>query len=167
MKTINNDIVEARVGFPNAKLLKEKGFSVPTESSYTLYLKTNKSDNPSFRTKKGELEISSGYTINNHPSDLSNKNYVKYSRPTQQVVIDWIRLNFDIHISILSKKSLDWQSVYHIELDFIYPKEDIDIDTPDAKYYKLPNSFKNEFNTPEEAKEAAINYVLPHVRIIQ
>ena len=66
MSQINNKIEEEKVGFDNSKLLKEKGFSVPTESSYTLYLKTNKSDNHSFTTKKGELEISSGYIVNNH-----------------------------------------------------------------------------------------------------
>jgi len=63
-------------------------------------------------------------------------------RNTQQVAIDWILENFEIHITITSISQESWQ--FHITK----------IGGVLGAYYE------EDFNSPEEAKETAINYVL-------
>jgi len=153
MKTINNNIEEQRVGFDNAKLLKEKEFDVPCNKNFELALKSkkNKKDgySGSFGWKEGEFNVQEGYNTNSSLNKYyDNINWYGCSAPTQQVVIDWIRINFDIFIRID-------KSNYH---------------SYDFKIYKGIESLVFEkielhrsFNSPEEAKEAAINYVLTNL----
>jgi hypothetical protein len=83
---------DQRITLATAKLAKERGFNIGTEASYTEFLKTHKSDNPSFATKKGEVEFNTWYFINNHPScDNSNKNFISYAAPTQALLQRWFR----------------------------------------------------------------------------
>ncbi len=84
---------EERISLVTAKLAKEKGFDVGCNGSYTEFLKTHKSDNPSFAMKKGEIEFDgSFYFTNNSPmSDFSNENYTMYSAPTQSLLQKWLR----------------------------------------------------------------------------
>ena len=134
MKTINNDIKETRVGFPNAKLLKEKGFCVLPEN-----------------TKKTDYVLGYVYDKDDEDDDIlkvtdfqweDNVQSHKFLRPTQQVAIDWILENFEIHITITSISQESWQ--FHITK----------IGGVLGAYYE------EDFNSPEEAKETAINYVL-------
>lgn len=79
------------IEFNTAVLLKDKNFDIYVNNSFTLFLKTNKSDNPSFATKKGEIEEDSDYFKNNAVGDHSNKNYTRYARPTQSLLQAWLR----------------------------------------------------------------------------
>jgi len=89
---------DERISFETAKLAKAKGFDAEVNVCYVEYLKTNKSDNPSFRTKKGDIETESGYFVNNGVGDLSNKNYTCYARPTQSLLRRWLfeKHNIDV-----------------------------------------------------------------------
>ena len=79
------------IEFNTAVLLKNKDFDIYVNNTFTLFLKTNKSDNPSFATKKGEITENSDYFKNNGPGDFSNKNYTCYARPTQSLLQAWLR----------------------------------------------------------------------------
>jgi len=90
---------DSRVSLATAKLLKLKGFANGTNGSYTEYLKTKKSDNPSFAMTKGEVETDSDFMINNHPEcDMSNTTWVQYEMPTLSLVSEWLRVNFNIYV---------------------------------------------------------------------
>jgi len=92
---------EQLISLETAKIIKEKEFFEAVDVSYIEYLKTRKSDNPSFRMKKGEIEIEKGHFINNHPIvDYSNINYIMYAAPTQSFLQKWIREKHNIHIQI-------------------------------------------------------------------
>jgi hypothetical protein len=84
---------DERITIETAKLLKEKKFNIGVHASYTEYLKTHKSDDPSFAMKKEEVELDeSCFFINNYVmSDYSNKNYTMYAAPTQSLVARWLR----------------------------------------------------------------------------
>ena len=80
MKPINNNITETLVSFETAKLLKEKGFAVKCCNWYD----QTQGLNP-FDGIRGAMV------------------YLKEAdAPTQQLSIDWLRINFNIHIAITS-----------------------------------------------------------------
>jgi len=137
------------VTFETAKLLKEKKFNLGGQFSYTEYLKTHKSDNPSFRMKKGEVELdSSFYFINNHPAcDISNKNYIIYAAPTQSLVQRWLR---EIHNILVF---VNYRSFGVKECD--------------GWYYHIGKSVdhysSDQFKTYEEAMEVGLIEVLKQI----
>jgi hypothetical protein len=146
-KAINNKLDEQRVSFELAKLLKEKGFQVPTKGCYTKYLKTHKSDNPSFAMTKGELEVDSEFIINKSAGDLSNENYYQCARPTHQLVIEWLYINYGLYV---------WVQPHNIDGGFISlvqstkkPAEN----TTQAVYSK-------KADTPKEALEKMLTFTL-------
>ena len=89
---------DQRVSLETAKLAKEKGFDVGVSRSYVEYHRTNKSDNPAFRTKKGEIGLESGYFVNDGAGDLSNDNYTCYASPTLSLLRRWLfeKHNIDV-----------------------------------------------------------------------
>jgi len=95
-----------------------------------------------------------GYNhVTHEPIEMVNRNSEKIiiSAPTQQVALDWILINFDIYISI---KVIKWSYEkdiikYNYNICKLYPNNPSDITA--VAYY---------FATPEEAKEAATNYIL-------
>jgi hypothetical protein len=124
---MNNNIQEKLVSFETAKLLKEKGFSVKCEWAYQHNKLVHDSKN----------------------RELKNWNEVKHvecSAPTQQLAIDWIRINYGIHIFV--DFGLGWEG-------FTIPCGYQGNATIKDLHWNCSN-----FNTPEEAKEAAIIYVL-------
>ena len=136
MKSINNNITEQLVSFEVAKLLKEKGFDVKCGGWYM---------------EHGALFINYHKEEYNEVPFLHNTNKLLFklnrvSAPTQQLAIDWIRMNFGICISVgcdtYSGKN-DWN--YGINI----------IGNPEFDY-----DSSNSYNSPEEAKEAALRYVL-------
>lgn len=126
--TINNNLTEKLVSFEVAKLLKEAGFDVVTSLIYM----TNRELNPLFEN------------INNLKHSDGNNPFI--SAPTQQLAIDWIRVNFDIHILV----NIAIDDRWYFESFNLKGKRNAEILT-DEEYW---------FNTPEEAKEAALTYVL-------
>jgi len=140
MKTINNNIEQKIVGFDNAKLLKEKKFNVPCQYLY----------------------VDKEYRINNEKVGDVFDNKVPSSQipidwvlaPTQQVVIDFIRINFDIYINLDLKHSKSIGVHYGIDIW----KHIIDVE---LKY--ISTNISEMFRTSEEVKEIAINYVLTNL----
>ena len=134
------------VSFELAKLLKEKGFDIPTQRYYEHAL-TSKKDSEtndytgSFGWKKGETNLSSGYFKNNYGmADLSDKNWYMCSAPTIAEVVMWLYEKHGIWIFVF-RYSKEWQWKV------------------DDENSTLEFSRKG-FNSPTEAYEAAINHTL-------
>jgi len=137
MGKIINNIEEVRVGFPNAKLLQEKGFDCICSFAF----------NGAYEPHHLNI-IELGFKQSN--SELL-KNV--FTAPTQQVAIDWFRINFGIHVDC---------QVEGINLDiyrFICFKTSDERVKETIKHIE-DDSHNGRYDTPEEAKEVAINYVL-------
>lgn len=94
---------EQLITFETAKLVKEKGFDVPTkmyyENSLTEQVHDEDGKSGPFGWEKDELNLQSGYFINNwKDSDLSNKSWYMCSAPTQSLLQKWLREVHKIHI---------------------------------------------------------------------
>jgi len=170
-KIINNNIEEQRVGFDNAKLLKEKGFEVPTDRYY-------RSDGVLVSKFEDSLGCEREYQFNsddfldnwNKPKwvigkdggmcfgcKLDNVKYFEaFSIPTKQLAIDWIRINFNVDIQVIVNYS-SLGKTYRVGIVFINVLKQVD-----SLFIRPDNDTIHfiEFETPEEAKEVAINHVL-------
>ena len=140
------------VSFELAKLLKEKGFDIPTQRYYEHAL-TSKKDSEtndytgSFGWKKGETNLSSGYFKNNYGmADLSDKNWYMCSAPTIAEVVMWLYEKHQIWI-----ETPFWDSKFRIKV--------VDIKNETV----LKGIDFNQFNTPTEAYEEAIKYTLKNL----
>jgi len=155
MQHINNDIQEQRVGFPNAKLLKEKGFKV---YGYKFYTPNGKKDPYIAYGMEYMSDCKCKADWNTLVPYPTNEEDVLCSAPTQQIVLDWILENFDLLITIV-------------------PDNDSQHRLPLRKYTVVIWRFSNGLNVqptilrlggknisyfinPENAKEEAINHVL-------
>lgn len=83
---------------------------------------------------------------NVHSDTLLKSKGLWVGRPTQQQAIDWILANFNIHIELCRDED-NWKcELYSIN----------------SGNKHIPTGFKN-YNTPEEAKDAAIEFVLKNI----
>jgi hypothetical protein len=133
MKELNNNITESRCSFEVSKLLKEKGCDIPCNAYYVLDFQNFKAD--------GVLHEVDYFTNRCHQFHIA-------SAPTHALTIEWLRVNFGIWINI---DVIDDEYRYSIE------KTSGIIDT--LKF----NLFKGslfDFNSPQEATEAALKYIL-------
>lgn len=163
METINN-IKEKRVNFDNAKLLKEIGFDVPCHRNFEIALKSKKDKQDgysgSFGWKKGEFNIQEGYNTNSSLNTYyDNINWYGCSAPTQQIALDWIRINFGIDVQIIVNYS-SLGKLYRVGVVFINVLNQVD-----TLFIRPDNDTIHfiEFKTPEEAREAAIKHVLTNM----
>ena len=183
MKTINNDITEMFVSFEQAKLLKEKGFAIPFHSYYYEdgeFKQHSLTGTNSYYGDPYEFELSE-FNENWNDGWLTKKDgnrcfgcnkkqgyFETFTAPTQQLTIDWIRINFDISIDVASyynPQKLD-KRLYEVGIShknngfeglIQNASNRISVDwTISSEKYWL-------FNTPEEAKSAAILYTLKHL----
>jgi len=149
---------DERITFETAKLAKEKLFNVGVNGSYAEYHKTHKSDNPSFRTKKGEIEYDgSSYFINNHFSDFSNANYTMYAAPTQSLLAKWLRDAHDIQVYAYSHTIRDphppmGTAKYRDYVVYVNEKA-------------INDARDEEYQTYEQALEAGLKYALNTLEI--
>ena len=144
MKTINNTIIEQRVGFPNAKLLKEKGFDCFCSFAF----------NGAYEPHHLNI-IELGFKQSN--SELIEN---IFTAPTQQLAIDFIRINFNIHIYTNSVEPFDYEDKMNPYPKIVWISKINDLKQLE-KFVNTDNGLAiNHFHTPEEAKEAAINHVL-------
>jgi hypothetical protein len=93
---------DEKITLITAKLAKEKGFNVGCNGSYTEFLKTHKSDNPSFAMKKGEIEFDDSFFFinNNSLCDNSNENFTMYAAPSQVLLQRWFREVHSIEVFV-------------------------------------------------------------------
>lgn len=130
---MNNIITENYVSFEISKLLKEKGFDVHCDSYY-------------------EEDKSLHQFVGNYNSEDQKKEMPHYSRPTHSICIKWIKENFKIYIDILTN-SEDFSQNVNAKICWtywIFRPVDVEIHS-------------SNFNTSEEATEAALKFVLSNL----
>ena len=134
------------VSFPIAKLLKEKGFDLPTQKYYEHALKSvkNREDGYSgpFGWKKGELNLQTGYFVNSSKTaDLTSEMWYMCSAPTIADVVMWLYEKHGIWISVNATEDLKsfWYEIRGVGRIWFTGKN---------------------CNSPTEAYEAAIEYTL-------
>lgn len=125
-------ITEDYVSFETAKLLKENGFDEPCGCFYD-------TENDDVSIVNEWMDISN--------SELEGVEFTRYSAPTLQMAMKWLREVHDYNIEIdtigqKSKNTLSWRSViYNLENGIEYYREET-------------------FKSYEEAAEATIKYCL-------
>jgi len=155
MKTLNNNIEEKRVGFPNAKLLKEKGFEVHTCTYFEAFIQTSGGN----LAYKFERENDNKENYNNFDYKFEESSIV-FARPTQQVAIDWILINFGINIHV---ESDSYGECFYPKISSASKKTWDNLELRSLIIASLHNTNLFEFKNPEDAKEAAINHVLTNL----
>ena len=128
---INNNIQESYCSFEVSKLLKEKGFSIITE---TYYKEQRPLDDYVLQTLNNTLK-----------ENYNHQSYAwQYLRPTHALAIEWIRVNFGVWITAdIHQEVLKWRLLV----------------TSKLRYHQ--SAF--EFNSPQEAIEEALLYVLKNL----
>ncbi len=132
------------VTFEQAKLLKEKGFikenGCACREGWVNYLQ-------SFTGATGEPENDSGYVLDT----LGNSHLIE--RPEQWQVVEWLRIEHDIWVSIQNQK----------------PRNELRFEAYVSRVLQPPYNINglwqylhltDLFSTPQEAYSAAFNYVL-------
>lgn len=138
METMNNNIQEQRVSFDNAKRLQEKGFDCKVD-----YYFVERDQYDLQGEEKREVKHDEAF-------------HCDVKRPTQQLVLDWILVNFKLHVRI------DWFDTYDDSIEWDYSIQEVGINFDDNGNPAYLRAYDPEisFKTPEEAKEAAISFVL-------
>jgi len=148
------EIKPTYVTFEQAKLLKEKGFDLKCNALFIHEIRQGDTD-----WKILELF---GRTNDTYEFLLScdmdwQKNYL---RPEQWQVVEWLRVKYGIWVTVFTNKAKDWKTLWSFRLDWIYPEDTLDLEDVEPKYYKIPSYVTNEFDSPQEAYEAAFDYIL-------
>ena len=135
----NNMITEDYVSFEVAKLLKEKGFNSDSKAYYIMYADgTHK------------FYISQAYPLG---FDYNNNEEFEVSAPTHQMAMKWLREAKGIYITIGHG---DYPS---LKKHFFIPT----IEDLESVYGVDDEEVTQEFDTYEEACEAAIKYCLENL----
>jgi hypothetical protein len=143
---------DERITIETAKLLKTKNFDIFVDSCFIEYLKNKKdSEYPEgggpFSMTKGEIEIDYCAFKNGFGgTDLTNKNYVMYARPTQSRVARWLREIHNIQVYSYSNTK-NGDGVYR---DYVVHVNEKSIN--DAR--------DEEFQTYEEGMEVGLQVAL-------
>jgi len=133
-------VTEDYVSFETAKLLKEKGFDEPCECFYD--------------TENNDPSIVNGWMVISN-SELEKREFVCYSAPTLQKAMKWLREVHNLHISIEMGFDVDNRQYF-----FFVPS--VCKFSNKTGEYQTPFGEK-EFDTYEEATEAAIKYCLENL----
>ncbi len=125
------EIKPTYISFEQAKWLKEKGFDEKTWSYYY----------------DGELHhgvLDDGEVKWNSDSDYSS--HKCQAAPEQHIVIEWLRVNHNIHVQPEKRFHKEGYYVGKIHIS-------------NSSY---ANPFSKPFNSPQEAYSAAFNYIKDH-----
>jgi len=128
-KVINNEIEEAIVSFDIAMLLRKHGFEVPCTEYFNIPDPDNTGDVNTARVSVVKDPIPA---------------------PTLQITIEWIRVNFNLHIE---SRYMDCLLLYG------YVVTDIEINTEIYEEYGIC--------TPEEAKKSGIHLTLNNIKKVK
>lgn len=128
---MNNNIQEPYCSFEVSKLLRQRGCEIITQTHYNERLSSDEK-----------------YKIINEPV-FNYLNLCDLPRPTHQIAVEWIRVNFGIQIEIHGWKNQPvadeiWKEAYQAFVDG---------DAMDVTIFK----------TPQEATEAALLYTLQNL----
>lgn len=146
-KQLNNNIEESYCSFEVSKLLKEKGFNIYQSTQYSQGV--NKT------------------TIYNYSERQCTLFGNLYFRPTHALAIEWLRINFNIELNAVrytysggvyqGKKYMYYVCQYN---------EKYDHELPESNEHWILNEYKSngyDFNSPQEAIEAVLKYVLTNL----
>ena len=142
MKEINNNIQEPICSSEVSQLLKEKGFDVKTSQFY----RNDESIDP--KRFIGLFYKNSDFAVNTF-----------IAAPTHSIALEWIRVNFGIHLRvsrIYRRPLFDEpapEPMFTVEIDDLYSKN--------GKAYS--DGVIDNFDTPQEAIEAALLYTLTNL----
>lgn len=139
MKELNNNIVESYCSFDVSKLLKEKGFDVKCLQFYTKPKSKMFGIDEEFRIYPIQNKSKKLYKCGEH---IAGKSENVYLAPTHSLAIEWLRVNFGIWITITSISQESWQC--HIT----------------KKGDNLDKLYFEDFNSPQEAIEIGLKYIL-------
>ena len=128
-------ITEDYVSFEIAKLLKEKGFTLPVKNYYSLYTEDAKHN---LQKKYGAKKNWNSFAL-------------AVSRPSQSLVMKWLREEKNVQIEIAIVGTDTWESPTKWLYGFRCQTKDI-IDRRNA-----------DFSSYEEACEAAIKHCLENL----
>lgn len=136
------------VSYPIAKMLKEKGFDLATRHYYECALKSQKHKHDGysgpFGWKKGELNLQTGYFLNNNATDFTSEGmWYSCSAPTIAEVVMWLYEKHGIWVSVVV---IPFEKHFMFEYSISNVKECLNQD--------------GVFNSPTEAYEIAIEYTL-------
>lgn len=141
---MNNQIKPTYCSFEIAKLLKEKGFDVHCDSYFnnSEYVLTN---------------------VGNYNSKDQGKYKPHYSRPTNNVIIQWLRVNHSISISIITGNNAKG-FIYFAQIAFVDKEDVFRIHTLKMDdYIKIENmglAWNKVFESYEQAENESIFYIL-------
>lgn len=150
------------VNYELGKLLKEKGFDLPTNKYYEQAL-TSKKDSETndftgaFGWKKGETNLNIGFFRNNGGmADLSNENWYMCSAPTIAQVIMWLYEKQIDLCHIVNYKN----NVRKYRMGIVYIKNNV----IESTFIKDENTLDFvEFDSLTEAYLAGITHVLTNL----
>lgn len=151
--------MNALVCFELAKLLKEKGFSEPSDFYYERALTSKKDPETgnyagAFGWKKGETTLSKGYFKNGYDSsDYSSKNWYMCSAPSVARVIMWLFEKHDIWIYVDSHEFGKWCYNYKFNRSL----------ESNSKITEGGQFSLEDYTSPIEAYEASIEHVLKNL----
>lgn len=141
-KELDNNISEIYCLYDACVLLKDKGFDVFCEATYTKYLKK------CGQHKKGVIVFEeSGILHGRNSYNSFNENYNLVSAPTQALAIQWLRKNFNLHFELLW--DVDKKLYWFVSITKIGDVESKAFDMPRKKHF-----------TPHEAIDAALIHAL-------
>lgn len=132
-------ITEDYIGLETAKLLKEKGFTLPVKNYYSLYTED----------VKYNLQKKYGAKMNWNSFALT------VSRPSQSLVMKWLR---EVHHYYIQVMFDSWASGRRLGYFVVIHKTDSDFEM--MLHYAVDEAF---YKTYEEACEAAIKYCLENL----
>jgi hypothetical protein len=143
---MNNNIQEPHCSFEVSKLLKEKGFKVYSQYKY-FEQKPIGYNLVNFIPNKEILNII-GYDLMLADGRYENIDFFTLA-PTHAVAIEWIRVNFGIHI--FADFDLGWEGIIVVPVGYY----------ENGKFPSLGEISK--FDTPQESTEAALLYTLQNL----
>ena len=183
MKEINNNIQEVHCSFEISKLLKEKGFKQPTLCYYFedgIFVQNSYKDITGMDYGK-EFEIECEELLSNwNDNFVTKKNgdrcfgcskskgyFETYSAPTLDLAIEWIRVNWNIHIIVgiqFENKVENYSEEFFEYIYWIYNIPEMRKNNENVlPYIETLSTFENGFKAPQEAKEMGILYTLKNL----
>ena len=153
-------ITEDYVSFETAKLLKEKGFDEPCTYLW-FFEKTNNpevDDNGVYKIPiknhtENDYWNNTSIELFKKESEYWNDNIDIFACPTLQMAMKWIREMHNLFIELYVVKNYS-----NKKLEYTYSIQDLDFQGSDDGIECCKN-----FDTPEQASEAAIKYCLENL----
>jgi len=143
------EIEPTYVTFEQAKWLKEKGFNTPVRQRWSIVENVDGDKSPFLQEESGLF-------------DWNNNTYLEYtSAPEQHQVVEWLRVNHGIIVSVLPDNDINFINTQKV---IFTPTINIAVEGLYNLYRELIRDCEGNgiscFNSPQEAYSAAFDYIL-------